>query len=215
MQDDRGPTDPLWLLWARELQAIAQTGLAFTRDPYDRERYQRLRGLTARIMTGHTQRDVQPIEALFAGGTGYATPKLDVRGAVFRDSRLLLVQETADGDRWTLPGGWADVNESPSESVVKEVREESGFNVHVTKLAAVWDRARHPHVPPYAFDIWKLFFVCEITGGEARGGLETSAVEFFAEEELPRDLSISRVLLPQLQRMFEHMRRPELPTDFD
>jgi ADP-ribose pyrophosphatase YjhB (NUDIX family) len=215
MQDDRGPTDPLWLLWARELQAIAQTGLAFTRDPYDRERYQRLRGLTASIMTGHTQRDVQPIEALFAGGTGYATPKLDVRGAVFRDSRLLLVQETADGDRWTLPGGWADVNESPSESVVKEVREESGFNVHVTKLAAVWDRARHPHVPPYAFDIWKLFFVCEITGGEARGGLETSAVEFFVEDELPRDLSISRVLLPQLQRMFEHMRRPELPTDFD
>jgi ADP-ribose pyrophosphatase YjhB (NUDIX family) len=215
MQDDRGPTDPLWLLWARELQAMAQTGLAFTRDPYDRERYQRLRGLTARIMTGHTRQDVQPIEALFAGETGYATPKLDVRGAVFRDSRLLLVQETADGDRWTLPGGWADVNESPSESVVKEVREESGFDVHVTKLAAVWDRARHPHVPPYAFDIWKLFFVCEITSGEARGGLETSAVEFFAEDELPRDLSISRVLLPQLRRMFEHMRRPELPTDFD
>ena len=215
MQDDRGPTDPLWLLWGREIQALAQTGLAFTGDPYDRERYQRLRGLAARIMTGHTRRDVQPIEALSAGETGYATPKLDVRGAVFRDRRLLLVQETADGDRWTLPGGWADVNESPSESVVKEVREESGFDVRVAKLAAVWDRSRHPHMPPYAFHIWKLFFVCEITGGEPRGGLETNAVEFFAENELPRDLSISRVLRPQLRRMFEHMRRPELPTDFD
>ena len=211
----RGQTDPRWLLWAREMQALAQTGLALTRDPYDRERYQRLRGLAARIMTEHRGQDVQPIEALFAGDIGYATPKLDVRGAVFRDSRLLLVRETADGDRWTLPGGWADVNESPFESVVKEVREEFGFDVRVAKLAAVWDRARHPHVPSYTFHIWKLFFVCEIIGGEARGGLETSAVEFFAEDELPRDLSISRVLLPQLRRMFEHMRRPELPTDFD
>jgi ADP-ribose pyrophosphatase YjhB (NUDIX family) len=211
----RGQTDPRWLLWAREMQALAQTGLALTRDPYDRERYQRLRGLAARIMTEHRGQDVQPIEALFAGDIGYATPKLDVRGAVFRDSRLLLVRETADGDRWTLPGGWADVNESPFESVVKEVREESGFDVRVAKLAAVWDRARNPHVPSYTFHIWKLFFVCEIIGGEARGGLETSAVEFFAEDELPRDLSISRVLLPQLRRMFEHMRRPELPTDFD
>ena len=137
------------------------------------------------------------VEAMFAGETGCATPKLDVRGAVFKAGQLLLVRETADGDRWTLPGGWADVNESPTESIVKEVREESGFDVCVTKLAAVWDRARHPHEPPYPFYIWKLFFVCAITGGEARGGLETSAVEFFAEDELPRDLSISRVLRPR------------------
>ena len=213
--DERGRTDPLWLLWAREIQALAQTGLAFTHDAYDRERYQRLRGLAARIKTEHMGQSVQRIEAIPGGGTGCTTPKLDVRGAVFRDGQLLLVRETADGDRWTLPGGWADVNESPTESIVKEVREESGFDVRVAKLAAVWDRARHPHMPAYPFHIWKLFFVCEIIGGEARGGLETSAVEFFAEEELPRDLSISRVLLPQLRRMFEHMRRPELATDFE
>jgi ADP-ribose pyrophosphatase YjhB (NUDIX family) len=216
MEDDlRGRTDPIWLLWAREIQALAQTGLAFTRDPYDRERYRQLRSLATRLMAEQAGQEAQSIEAMFAGETGCATPKLDVRGAVFKAGQLLLVRETADGDRWTLPGGWADVNESPTESIVKEVREESGFDVCVTKLAAVWDRARHPHEPPYAFDIWKLFFVCAITGGEARGGLETSAVEFFAEDELPRDLSISRVLLPQLLRMFEHMRRPELPTDFD
>jgi ADP-ribose pyrophosphatase YjhB (NUDIX family) len=110
-----------------------------------------------------------------------------------------MVREAVDGDRWTLPGGWADVNESPADAVMKEVREESGFDVRAVKLAAVWDRARHPHTPPYAFHIWKLFFVCEITGGEARGGLETSGVAFFGENELPRDLSVSRVLLPQLR----------------
>jgi ADP-ribose pyrophosphatase YjhB (NUDIX family) len=211
----RVPLDPPWLLWVREIQALAQTGLAFTRDPYDRERYQRLRGLAARIMSEHTGLDVRRVETLLAAETGYATPKLDVRGAVFRDGRLLMVREAVDGDRWTLPGGWADVSESPADAVMKEVREESGFDVRAVKLAAVWDRARHPHTPPYAFHIWKLFFVCEITGGEARGGLETSGVAFFGENELPRDLSVSRVLLPQLRCMFEHMRRPELPTEFD
>ena len=213
--DGRTPVEPPWLLWAREVQALAQTGLAFSRDPYDRERYQRLRCIAARMMAEHWGWDAPRLEALFAEQTGYATPKLDVRGAVFRDDRLLLVREVADGNRWTLPGGWADVNASPIECVVKEVREESGFAVRVRKLAAVWDRARHAHTPAYPFHIWKLFFICEITGGEAQVSRETSAVAFFCEHELPAELSVSRVLLPQLQRMFEHARRPELPTEFD
>jgi ADP-ribose pyrophosphatase YjhB (NUDIX family) len=209
------PTEPLWLVWAREIQALAQIGLAFTRDPYDRERYHQLRSLAARIMSEHTGASMQRIETMFAAEAGYATPKLDVRGAAFRGGQLLLVRESIDGGRWTLPGGWADVNESPAESVAKEVREESGFDVRIVKLAAVWDRARHAHVPVYPFHIWKLFFICEITGGEARGGLETSAAAFFAEGALPADLSVSRVLRSQLHRMFEHMRHPEMPTDFD
>ena len=208
-------SEPAWLVWAREMQALAQTGLAFTRDPYDRERYQQLRGLAARIMAAHSALDALRIEALFAEETGYATPKLDVRGAAFRDGKLLMVREAVDNGRWTLPGGWADVNQSPAEAVVKEVREESGFDVRVVKLAAVWDRTRHGHVPAYPFHIWKLFFICEITGGEARASLETTGVAFFAEAELPADLSLGRVLLPQLRRMFEHLRQPELPTDFD
>jgi ADP-ribose pyrophosphatase YjhB (NUDIX family) len=216
MQNDAsGPLEPAWLRWARELQAMAQTGLAFTRNPYDRERYRQLSDIAAQIMAEYTGLDAQRLARLFAGETGYATPKLDVRGAAFRDGRVLLVREIADGNRWTLPGGWADVNASPSESIVKEMREESGFEVRVCKLAAVWDRARHAHEPAYPFHIWKLFFLCEITGGEPRASLETSGVGFFAETELPTDLSIGRVLLPQLRRMFEHMRRPELPTDFD
>ncbi len=216
MQDQGNfPLEPHWLRWTREMQALAQIGLAFTRDPYDRERYEQLRSLAVRIMAAHTGLDARRIETVFAAETGYATPKLDVRGAAFTNGRLLMVRETVDGNRWTLPGGWADVNASPAECVVKEVREESGFEVRVCKLAAVWDRARHGHQPVYTFHIWKLFFLCEIIGGSASDSLETSGVGFFAEHEVPTDLSTSRVLLPQIRRMFEHMRQPGLPTDFD
>lgn len=206
---------PPWLVWARELQAIAQTGLSFARDPYDRDRYRRIRLIVAEIIAQHTGLDGQHIDLIFGAQSGYATPKLDVRGAVFHARQLLLVREKADSDRWTLPGGWADVNESPAEAVIKEVREEAGFEVRPYKLAAVWDRARHAHEPQYLFHIWKLFFLCEIVGGQAATGSETSEIAFFAEQELPTDLSVSRVLHAQLQRMFQHMQRPELATDFD
>jgi ADP-ribose pyrophosphatase YjhB (NUDIX family) len=215
MSEAANPSEPLWLLWARELQALAQTGLAFTRDQYDRERYQRLRALAAEIMAKHTDLGLHDIEAVFARQSGYATPKVGVRGAVFRDNRLLLVRETVDEHRWTLPGGWADVNERPSEAVAREVREESGFEVRAIKLAAVWDRTRHPHGVVQPFNVWRLFFLCETVGGKPQTGPETSEVAFFAEHELPTELSTRRVLLPQLIRMFEHMRRHELPTDFD
>ena len=209
------PKERSWLLWAREIQALAQTGLAFTRDQYDRERYQRLRALAAEIMAEHAGANMPDIEILFTQQSGYATPKLGVRGAVFRDGRILLVRETADQHRWTLPGGWADVNESPAEAVAREVREEAGIEVRPYKLAAVWDRARHPHGVVEPFHVWRLFFLCEYIGGDLQTGPETSEVALFAEHELPTELSTRRVLLPQLQRMFEHMRRPELPTEFD
>jgi len=141
-------TDPDWLAWTRELQAIAQTGLAFTVNPYDRERYETLRALASRMMAAQTGADADRIDALFARETGYATPKIDVRAAVFDyGGRVLMVREAADAGRWTLPGGFADVNMTVAESVVKEVREESGFDVRVRKLAAVWDRTRQG-IPP-------------------------------------------------------------------
>jgi ADP-ribose pyrophosphatase YjhB (NUDIX family) len=207
--------EPLWLVWAREIQALAQTGLAFTRDQYDRDRYQQLQALAARIMAEHSGLDVRDLERLFGQQTGYATPKCGVRGAVFRDDKILLVRETADEHRWSLPGGWADVNEAPAESVAREVREEAGLEVRAYKLAAVWDRTRHPHTRSHPFQVWRLFFLCEITGGELQTGPETSEVAFFAEHELPADLSTSRILLPQIRRMFEHRREPSLATDFD
>lgn len=208
-------TEPDWLTWTRELQAIAQTGLAFVRDPYDRDRYEMLRALASRIMAAHTGVPAERIENLFKGETGYATPKIDVRGAVFdcRD-RLLMVREVADGGRWTLPGGWADVNLTAAENVVKEVREESGLEVRVRKLAAVWDRTRQGHSPS-VFSCCKLFYVCEIVGGTAATGLETSEIGWFAEGELPDDLSLGRVLPHQLHRMFAHAHNAALPTDFD
>lgn len=207
--------EPNWLVWTRELQAIAQTGLAFVRDPYDRERYEMLRSLAARMMAAHTGTPADRIEALFAGESGYATPKVDVRGAAFDgQGRLLMVREVADGGRWTLPGGWADVNLTAAENVVKEMREESGFEVRARKLAAVWDRTRQGH-PSGVFSCCKLFFLCDIVGGAARAGLETSEVGWFAEDALPEDLSLGRVLPNQLHRMFAHARDAALPTEFE
>jgi ADP-ribose pyrophosphatase YjhB (NUDIX family) len=208
-------TEPDWLRWTRELQAIAQTGLAFTRDPYDRERYDRLRALASEIMATATDHPARRIDALFAHETGYATPKIDVRGAVFdARGRILMVREVLDDGRWTLPGGWADVNLTLAESVVKEVREESGFDVTAHKLAAVWDRTRQGH-PPSVFSSAKLFFLCRPEGGQPRTSLETSEVGWFAEHAVPADLSPGRILPAQIARMFEHARDSTLPTDFE
>jgi len=207
--------EPRWLSWARELQALAQTGLAFTKDPYDRERYERLRVLAAEILAEHAGLPVARLLALFGRETGYATPKVEVRAAVFDErGRVLLVREALDRDRWTLPGGWADVNLTPAQNVVKEVREESGYDVRVEKLAAVWDRQRQGH-PPSAWSCYKLFFVCRVTGGAARTSIETTAVEWFEARALPEDLSLGRTLPAQILRLFEHAADPSLPTDFD
>lgn len=207
--------EPEWLAWVREMQAIAQSGLTFTRDPYDRERYEALRALAARIAAAHTDVAAERIEGLFAAQEGYATPKIDVRAAAFNAvGEVLLVREVLDGGRWTLPGGWADVNLTPAENVAKEVVEESGFQVRVEKLAACWDRTRQGHSPS-AFSCMKLFFICCITGGEAATSIETSEARFFAEDALPDDLSRSRVLPRQLRRMFDHLRDPALPTEFE
>lgn len=207
-------TEPEFLAWAREMQAIAQSGLAFTRDPYDRERYGQLRALAARAMAAGGG-EAGRIEALFAAQDGYATPKIDVRGAAFNAvGEVLMVREVLDDGRWTLPGGWADVNLTAAENVAKEVAEESGFQVCVHKLAAVWDRTRQGH-GAFPFSTYKLFFVCEITGGAAAPSLETSEVAFFAEEALPAELSTGRVLPQQVRRMFAHWREPGLATEFD
>jgi len=206
--------EPDWLAWAREIQAIAQTGLAFCAEGYDRERYLALQALAARMVAARGGSDPAHLAQLFDAETGYATPKVDVRGAAFRDGRILLVREAADGGRWTLPGGWADVNLTPAENVVKEVREESGFEVRVRKLAAVWDRTRQGHTPQL-FHAYKFFFICDIVGGAASASSETSEVEFFAADAIPRDLSVSRTLPHQIARMFAHHADPGLPTEFE
>jgi ADP-ribose pyrophosphatase YjhB (NUDIX family) len=205
---------PKWLLWARELQAVAQSGLTYSENPYDRERYENMRKLAAKIMAEGSGADLSVIEGLFAAQSGYATPKVDVRAAIFRERNVLLVSETADHGRWTLPGGWADVNTSPSENVVREVREEAGYVVTVRKLAAVLDRDKSGHPCPHPFHIYKMFFVCDIVGECERSELETGDARFFSIDALP-ELSESRVLPWQIQRLYEHALTPSLPTDFN
>jgi ADP-ribose pyrophosphatase YjhB (NUDIX family) len=209
----KAPKKNQWLEWTRRLQAIAQTGLAYAHDPYDAERYAAVRDIVAEMIAAGSGADLATIKDVISKDAGYATPKIDVRGVVFRENKILLVRERADG-LWTLPGGWADVNESPTESVVREVREEAGFEVRCRKLLAVFDRGKHPHEPPFLFHIYKLFIQCEIAGGSGTTGSETDQVSFFAESELPA-LSISRVTPWQVKRMFEHLRDPNLAADLD
>jgi len=203
---------PKWLDWAQRLQAIAQSGLAYDPHLYDRERYEAVRDIAAEIMASESGGSVEQFHDLFATQAGYATPKVDLRGVVFRDDRILLVREREDGS-WTLPGGWADVGESPSDGVVREVREESGYETRVVKLVAFYDRNRHGH-PPFPFHAYKVFFLCELIGGAPAHSGETNGVDWFAEDRLP-PLSLTRVVESQIHRFFEHARHPEWPADFD
>jgi ADP-ribose pyrophosphatase YjhB (NUDIX family) len=205
--------EPQWLTIARELRAIAQTGLTFTADRFDRQRYERLRELAASMLAQGSGGQFEVIIEILREGWGYATPKVDVRGAAFVDGRVLLVREINDG-KWTLPGGWADVNQSAAECVVREIAEESGFVAKARKLAAVRDYQRSGHPPRNVDSIYKMFFVCEITGGSARASVETSEAAFFARDALP-PLSLGRATAAQIDRMFYHAEHPELPTDFD
>jgi len=208
-------SDQQWIKWARELQAISQTGLHYAKDQYDKDRYRQVEQIGAEILAAYSTLTVQQILEMNAAEYGYATPRVDVRGVAFRDSKVLLIREVLDNGRWALPGGWADVNETPGQAVVREVFEESGFETRATKVLAVYDRDQQGHVPPAPYQIYKLFFLCEITGGSARINNEASEVAFFAEHEIPLDLSLGRTTGHQLRRFFEHLRNPNLPADFD
>lgn len=203
-----------WLEWAQRLQAIAQNGFTYCENPYDLQRYGQVRQIAAEVMA--TYADVEPsfVSNLFEQEDGYATPKVDVRAAVFQENKILLVKEREDGC-WTLPGGWVDVGESPSEAIVREVYEESGYLTKATKLLALYDRnhPRHNH-PPMRHHVYKLFFLCELIGGAPAENLETSEVEFFAQQQIP-ELSLTRVVPSQIERLFEHYYHPDWQTDFD
>lgn len=203
---------PQWLNWAQKLSALAQSGLTYSLNPFEQERYQEIQKIAAEIIAKNSDLPFEHVINLIGNEAGYATPKLDIRGVVFNDGKLLLVKELADGG-WTLPGGFIDVGEPPSRAVEREVWEESGYRVRATKLLAVFDRNQHGH-PPYIFHLYKLFFRCELIGGQPADSIETSGADFFAEDEHP-PLSIARFTEEELHRMFVHLRQPDLPTDFD
>ena len=201
-----------WVGWVQRLAALAQNGLTFAQNHFDEERYTELQRLAAQMLAHIADAPTEKVQALLTQERGYATPKVDVRGALFDGERVLLVREVLDG-LWTLPGGWADPGDTPRLAVEREIREESGFEARALKLAAVYDRALHGHTP-LPFACYKLFFVCERTGGAARVSSETDGVDFFPVSDLP-PLSLGRVTERQIGRMLEHARHPEWPTDFD
>lgn len=191
-----------WLEWAKQLQSIAQVGLSYSNDVYNLERFELIRQISIEMMSVQTGMDKENIKDLFANETGYATPKVDIRAVIFKDNKILIVREKLDGD-WSLPGGWADIGLSPSEVAIKEVKEESGFDVKATKLLAVLDKKCHPH-PPSPFHVYKIFIQCEIIGGKPVKGIETTAVEFFSENEIP-PLSIARNTKTQIEMAFKNL----------
>lgn len=200
------------LEFARRLLALSQSGLHFTHEEYDRERYREIVEIATGLLAAESGRSPEELRKTWFVEDGYATPKMDVRGAVFHDERVLLVRETTDG-KWTLPGGWADINDTPSRAIEKEIEQESGFTARAVKLAALYDRNLHDH-PAYLFHSWKAFFVCEITGGSPRLSHETDGVDFFSLDALP-ELSTGRSTEKQIRRMYEHHKDRALATEFD
>lgn len=197
---------------SRRLLALSQTGLHFSQEEYDRERYREMAQIAGELLALESELTPDQVRATWMVEDGYSTPKVDVRGAVFRGDQVLLVKERVDG-KWTLPGGWADVNDTPSHAVEKEIEQESGFTARAVKLAAVHDRNKHNY-PKFLFHIWKLFFICEITGGDFRTSYETTDVKFFPLTELP-ELSTGRTTVAQIQCAYQHHLDRSLPTQFD
>lgn len=199
--------------WARKIRSIAQIGLEYADDPYDRERYEELRALAAEMMAEASDIPQHQWQEQFERDTGYATPRVDVRGAVFREGEVLLVRER-DDEGWSLPGGWADVNDPPSVAVIRELREETGCEVRCKKLAAVLDRDLHYNDDKRPVHTYKLMFLCEIEGETDTLCHDISEARFFPVDDLP-PLSLQRILPKQIELMYEHHLNPSLPAVFD
>ena len=200
-----------WLDWAVELQALAQAGLTYGKDVYDRERYQRIREIAAEMVSHQTEIPIDHVKDIFCNESGYQTPKLDTRAAVFQQDKILLVQE--NNGLWSLPGGWVDVNLSAGENAVKEVKEEAGLDVTADLVIAVQDREKHNR-PVYANKICKIFFLCSVTGGEFVPNSETTETGYFGLEELP-NLATAKVTEEQIKMCFEAKDAEHWVTRFD
>ncbi len=205
-------TTPRWLELAREIQALSQTGLFFAENEFARERHKRLGEIAAEMVSDHSSLEINELVNIFVSQTGYATPRVDVRAAVFRDEKLLLVREWIDGG-WTMPGGWADVGDIPSGAAEREVREEAGFLVKARKVIGVYDANRLG--PLEIFHAYKIVFLCDLLGGEARTSNETSEVGFFGREEIPLMLSGERTKQRHITDAFSVLDDSDRPAVFD
>ena len=200
-----------WLDWAKELQFIAQSALAYCKDGFDIERFQRIREISAEILSTYSGLSLEKVKGLFCNENGFQTPKLDTRAAIFDDGKILLVHEK--NGTWSLPGGWVDALETIKSNTEKEVKEEAGLDVTASRLIAVQDRNKH-NDPPYAYNVCKVFVLCEKLGGEFTANIETTETAYFALDELPV-LAEEKTSKEQIAMCFEAYKNPDWQVKFD
>lgn len=201
-----------WLKWAIEIQSLAQIGLTYTQDVYDRERYEKLREISAEMLSEKTGLNKEKVKNLFCNETGYQTPKLDTRAAIFNNNKILLVHE--NNGTWSLPGGWCDVMESVKSNTEKEVREETGLNVKAVKIISIQDRNKH-NKPIYAYGVCKIFVLCEIIDGEFSENIETTEICYFSLKDLPTNLAEEKTNKEQIKMCFKAISDENWQTQFD
>ena len=201
-----------WLKWAIEIQSIAQAGLAYTNNPYDIERFKRLREISTEMMAEKTDINLDKVKGLFCNETGYQTPKIDTRAAIFKDGRILLVHE--NNGTWSLPGGWCDVLESVKSNTIKEVKEETGLDAEAVRIIAIQDRNKH-NKPLYAYGICKIFVLCNVIGGEFVANIETIETKYFSLEEIPSNLAEEKTNKEQIKMCFEAFNNENWKIQFD
>ncbi|WP_058499537.1 NUDIX hydrolase [Legionella gratiana] len=200
-----------WFKWISELQSLCQAGLAYSKDSYDIERFQRIEQIAAQMAASCSSQSANMIHEYFQVEKGYPTPKVDVRAVILQEEKILLVKERLDG-LWSLPGGWVDVSESPSEAMIREVREEAGYDVKIIKLLAVWDKLKHDHPPQWPHS-YKLFFYAYILSGKFEPNTEILDLDYFPLNQLPK-LSIHRVTQKQIERLYQLILNPT-DTQYD
>ena len=201
-----------WLKWAIEIQSLAQAGLEYTDNVYDIERYERLREISAEMIAKKTDMDLEKVKDLFCNETGYQTPKIDTRAAIFKDNKILLTHES--NGTWSLPGGWCDVLESVKSNTIKEVKEETGLDVTANRLIAVQDRNKHNR-PIYAYGVCKVFILCDVIGGEFIKNIETTETRYFGLDEIPDNLAEEKTNKEQIEMCFKAINDPNWQVQFD
>ena len=201
-----------WLKWAIEIQSLAQSGLTYTNNVYDIERYNRLRDISAEIITEKSNMNLEKVKDLFCNETGYQTPKIDTRAAIFKDNKILLTHE--NNGTWSLPGGWCEVLESVGSNTIKEVKEETGLDVENIKIIAVQDRNKH-NKPIYVYGVCKVFILCNVIGGNFIENIETTEIKYFSLDEIPNNLAEEKTNKEQIKMCFEAYQDENWQTQFD
>ena len=201
-----------WLKWAIEIQSLAQVGLAYTNNVYDIERYERLREISAEMIAEKSNVSLNKVKDLFCNETGYQTPKIDTRAAIFKNNKILLTHE--NNGTWSLPGGWCDVLESVGSNTIKEVKEETGLDVKPLKIISVQDRNKH-NKPIYAYGVCKIFILCNVIGGEFVENIETTEIKYFSLDEIPNNLAEEKTNKEQIKMCFEAYQDENWQTQFD